>query len=480
MTILYSDADIVAVDKPAGVAAHASVGWTGPTVLGGLAAAGFRITTSGVHERQGIVHRLDVGTSGVMVVAISERAYTVLKRAFKQRTVDKRYHALVQGHPDPSSGTIDAPIGRHRSNDWKFAVTEGGRHSITHYDTVEAFVAASLLDVHLETGRTYQIRVHFAALHHPCCGDLTYGADPTLAKKLGLERQWLHARSLAFAHPADGRRIEHHQPLPGRPAACARRAAPSRLVGPPARGAPRPPPVGSVLFGAGAYVWWGLCPGFFPLLLPAGSLRCSAHRIVWSAVCLVVVLVLARRLGDLRRLSGRTWLLLLAASALISVNWGIYIWAATNGHVVDAALGYFINPLVTVALGVLLFRERVGRWQMIALVLAVVAVVILTAEVGAPPYVAVGLAVTFAFYGVVKKVVVADPRVSVAVETLLALPLAGGYLIVLAVLGPRALHRLRDRSLGAPDVGGPGDGHTSPAVRRCRAAAPAHHDGPAG
>ncbi|HEY6573894.1 MAG TPA: pseudouridine synthase, partial [Mycobacterium sp.] len=133
MTILYSDADIVAVDKPAGVAAHASVGWTGPTVLGGLAAAGFRITTSGVPERKGIVSRLDVGTSGVMVVAISERAYTVLKRAFKERTVDKRYHALVQGHPDPSSGTIDAPIGRHPGNDWKFAVTQQGRHSVTHY-----------------------------------------------------------------------------------------------------------------------------------------------------------------------------------------------------------------------------------------------------------------------------------------------------------------------------------------------------------
>jgi 23S rRNA pseudouridine1911/1915/1917 synthase len=214
MTILYADDDIVAVDKPAGVAAHASVGWTGPTVLGGLAAAGFRITTSGVHERQGIVHRLDVGTSGVMVVAISERAYTLLKRAFKERTVDKRYHALVQGHPDPSSGTIDAPIGRHHSNDWKFAVREGGRASVTHYDTVEAFVAASLLDVHLETGRTHQIRVHFSALHHPCCGDLTYGADPTLAKKLGLERQWLHARSLAFTHPGDGRRIEITSPYP--------------------------------------------------------------------------------------------------------------------------------------------------------------------------------------------------------------------------------------------------------------------------
>ncbi|MEU0496334.1 RluA family pseudouridine synthase [Mycobacterium sp. NPDC006124] len=214
MDILYADDDIVAVDKPAGVAAHASVGWTGPTVLGGLAAAGFRITTSGVPERKGIVQRLDVGTSGVMVVAISEHAYTVLKRAFKERTVEKRYSALVQGHPDPSSGTIDAPIGRHRSNDWKFAVSEGGRPSVTHYDTVEAFAAASLLDVHLETGRTHQIRVHFSALHHPCCGDLTYGADPTLAKRLGLERQWLHARQLAFSHPADGRRVEITSPYP--------------------------------------------------------------------------------------------------------------------------------------------------------------------------------------------------------------------------------------------------------------------------
>ncbi|AMO61652.1 ribosomal large subunit pseudouridine synthase D [Mycolicibacterium phlei] len=214
MGILYSDEDIVAVDKPPGVAAHATVGWHGPTVLGGLAAAGFRISTSGIHERQGIVHRLDVGTSGVMVVALSERAYTALKRAFKQRTVEKRYHALVQGHPDPTSGTIDAPIGRHRGHDWKFAVTENGRHSVTHYDTIEAHRAASLLDIELETGRTHQIRVHFAALHHPCCGDLTYGADPTLAKKLGLQRQWLHARSLAFAHPADGRRMEITSPYP--------------------------------------------------------------------------------------------------------------------------------------------------------------------------------------------------------------------------------------------------------------------------
>ncbi|MCP2195888.1 23S rRNA pseudouridine1911/1915/1917 synthase [Williamsia deligens] len=214
MGVIYADSDIVVVDKPVGVAAHASVGWTGPTVIGGLEAAGYRISTSGAHERQGIVHRLDVGTSGVMVVAVSERAYTLLKRAFRERTVDKRYHALVQGRLDPPSGTIDAPIGRHPGSEWRFAVTTAGKPSVTHYDTLEMFASASMLDVHLETGRTHQIRVHFSALHHPCCGDLTYGADPTLAARLGLERQWLHARALSFAHPADGRTVEFTSPYP--------------------------------------------------------------------------------------------------------------------------------------------------------------------------------------------------------------------------------------------------------------------------
>jgi len=190
-----------------------------------------------------------------------------------------------------------------------------------------------------------------------------------------------------------------------------------------------------VLFGVGAFAWWGLCPGFFPLLLPAGSIEVLAHRIVWSALSLVIVLLVARRLGDLRTLGARTWWQLAAASLLISINWGIYIYAATHGHVVDAALGYFINPLVTVAVGVLVFRERIGRWQLAALALAVVAVVVLTIEVGEPPYLAVGLALSFALDGVVKKVVNADPRVSVAVETLIALPLALAYLGTLQVLG---------------------------------------------
>jgi 23S rRNA pseudouridine1911/1915/1917 synthase len=214
LAILHEDDDLVVVDKPVGVAAHPSPGWTGPTVLGGLAALGVRVSTSGAAERQGIVHRLDVGTTGVMVVAKSEHAYSVLKRAFKERTVDKRYHALVQGHPDPTSGTVDAPIDRHPKHDWKWAVVAGGKPSVTHYDTVEAFRAASLLDVRLETGRTHQIRVHMAAVRHPCVGDLTYGADPVLARRLGLTRQWLHARELAFAHPADGRRVTFASPYP--------------------------------------------------------------------------------------------------------------------------------------------------------------------------------------------------------------------------------------------------------------------------
>ena len=214
MQILYDDDDIVVISKPVGVAVHPSPGWTGPTVVGGLAAAGLTIATSGAAERQGVVHRLDAGTTGVMVVSKSEHAYTVLKRAFKERTVDKGYHAIVQGHPDPMRGTIDAPIDRHPRHDYKFAVVQGGRPSVTHYEVVEAFRAASLTHIKLETGRTHQIRVHFSALKHPCVGDLTYGADPVLARKLGLTRQWLHARTLGFAHPADGRWVEFEAEYP--------------------------------------------------------------------------------------------------------------------------------------------------------------------------------------------------------------------------------------------------------------------------
>ena len=208
LRVVYEDADILVVDKPRGVAAHPTPGWTGPTVLQGLLAAGHTLATSGAAERQGIVHRLDANTSGLMVLAKSEPAYSALKQAFRDREVDKRYHALVQGHPDPLRGTVDAPLGRHPSGDGRFAVVAGGWPSVTHYDTIEAFRAASLVEVILETGRTHQIRVHMTAIRHPCVGDRLYGADPVLAARLGLTRQWLHAVRLGFAHPADGRRVE--------------------------------------------------------------------------------------------------------------------------------------------------------------------------------------------------------------------------------------------------------------------------------
>ncbi|WP_375003142.1 RluA family pseudouridine synthase [Aeromicrobium sp. CTD01-1L150] len=214
MRIVFQDDDIVVVDKPVGVAAHPSVGWQGPTVVGHLAGAGVRISTSGAPERQGIVQRLDVGTSGLMMLAKSERAYSVLKQAFRDRAVDKTYHTLVQGHPDPHTGTIDAPIARHPKHDFKFTVRADGRHSITHYDTLEAHRYASLLTVKLETGRTHQIRVHMSALHHPCVGDLQYGADPTLAARVGLERQWLHATRLGFEHPGTGEWVEFASDYP--------------------------------------------------------------------------------------------------------------------------------------------------------------------------------------------------------------------------------------------------------------------------
>ncbi|REE99703.1 RluA family pseudouridine synthase [Thermomonospora umbrina] len=214
MSILYEDDDVIVVNKPIGVAAHPTTGWTGPTVVGGLLGAGHTVATSGAAERQGIVHRLDANTTGAMVVAKSETAYSRLKRAFKERRVDKRYHALVQGHPDPFRGTVDAPIDRHPSGNGRFAVVAGGRPSVTHYDTLEAFRAASLLEIDLETGRTHQIRVHMSAIRHPCVGDLLYGADPTLAARLGVRRQWLHAVRLGFEHPTLGDWVEFEAPYP--------------------------------------------------------------------------------------------------------------------------------------------------------------------------------------------------------------------------------------------------------------------------
>jgi 23S rRNA pseudouridine1911/1915/1917 synthase len=214
LTIVYDDQDIVVIDKPIGCAAHPSPGWTGPTVVGALMAAGYTISTSGPAERQGIVHRLDVGTSGLMIVAKSDKAFHVLKDAFRNRTVDKIYHAMVQGHMDPTTGTIDAPIDRHPKEDHRFAVVATGKESITHYEVIEFYRGVSMVKIELETGRTHQIRVHFSALHHPLVGDTTYGADPVLAKSLQMSRPWLHAAELRFAHPVTGEALNFHAPYP--------------------------------------------------------------------------------------------------------------------------------------------------------------------------------------------------------------------------------------------------------------------------
>ena len=214
LTVVYQDQDIVVVDKPAGVAAHPSVGWDGPSVGGALLALGIEMSTSGVAERQGIVSRLDVGTSGLMVLTKTEIAYSRMKQAFRDRVVDKTYHSLVQGHPDPSAGTIDAPIGRHLKHEYKFAVTQDGKPSVTHYKTLEAFAAASLMEIELETGRTHQIRVHFSAFKHPIVGDSLYGCDAKLALRLAMDRQWLHAMKLGFIHPTKGEYVSFESTYP--------------------------------------------------------------------------------------------------------------------------------------------------------------------------------------------------------------------------------------------------------------------------
>jgi 23S rRNA pseudouridine1911/1915/1917 synthase len=205
--IIFQDDHIVVIDKPAGVASHPSVGWVGPTVPGALLSLGIQLSTSGATERQGIVQRLDVGTSGLMTLAKSELAYSRLKQAFRDRAVHKTYHALVQGHLDPTAGTFDAPIARHPKSEFKFHVAEGGKDSVTHYETLEMLRSGSLVEVILETGRTHQIRVHFSAFRHPLVGDTMYGADPTLAAKLHLDRQWLHAVKLSFEHPITGEQV---------------------------------------------------------------------------------------------------------------------------------------------------------------------------------------------------------------------------------------------------------------------------------
>lgn len=214
LEIVFQDSDLIVISKPAGVVSHPSLGFEGPSVPGALLARGIQLSTSGAQERQGIVQRLDVGTSGLMVLAKSERAYSVLKQAFRDRAVKKTYHALAQGHPEPANGTIDTPIARSQRHDYKFTISEDGKPAVTHYKTIELFPTAALMEIGLETGRTHQIRVHFSHFRHPLVGDPLYGADPKLAASLSLDRQWLHAKKLAFAHPISGEWVEFESQYP--------------------------------------------------------------------------------------------------------------------------------------------------------------------------------------------------------------------------------------------------------------------------
>lgn len=216
--VLYEDSDLLFIDKPSEMAVHSSPGWNGPTVINNLYSNNKNIILSsitensfGSHEQKGIVHRLDVGTSGVMVIAKTGYAYSILKKAFRLRNVKKIYHALVQGIPDPLTGIINNPIARKPGNDWRFTVVpKGGREAITKYEVIEVFGpiklmgSASLVKIKLKTGRTHQIRVHFSSFNHPCLGDKVYGANPRFAKQFKLNRQWLHSRSIGLIHPRHG------------------------------------------------------------------------------------------------------------------------------------------------------------------------------------------------------------------------------------------------------------------------------------
>jgi chloramphenicol-sensitive protein RarD len=185
-----------------------------------------------------------------------------------------------------------------------------------------------------------------------------------------------------------------------------------------------------LLLGVTAYAIWGLFPLYWPLLEPAGAVEILAHRIVWSVVTMaVLVLVLGRR-ATVRRIVAdhRVRRLLALAAGLITVNWAVYIWGVNNGHVVETALGYFINPLVTVLMGVFILGERLRRWQWVAMGVAALAVVVLTVDYGRLPWVAVVLALTFGSYGLCKKQAGAPAIESIAYETLLIAPLALAYL----------------------------------------------------
>ena len=211
LDVVYEDADLIAVNKAPFLLVHPVAPHHRATLAHGLT---HHFLAQGLHTRVRPVHRLDRDTSGLMLVAKSAFVQQILDRQLRDREMRREYLALVAGVVEAEEGTVDAPIDRHPSGDGRFAVVAGGKPSVTHYDTVEAFRAATLLDIDLETGRTHQIRVHMSAIRHPCAGDMAYGADPTLAERLGLRRQWLHAVRLGFEHPTRGDWVQFESPYP--------------------------------------------------------------------------------------------------------------------------------------------------------------------------------------------------------------------------------------------------------------------------
>lgn len=211
LAIVYQDGDIIVVDKPAGLTVHPAPGHPSGTLVNALLAACPDLRGIAGTLRPGIVHRLDKDTSGLIVVAKSDRAMRSLQKQLKEREVHKTYLALVQGVPQPHEGTIEAPIGRNPRNRKKMAVVAGGRESVTRYRVREVLAGGgyALLEVEPVTGRTHQIRVHMAALGHPVVGDATYGRRSDV-----VARQFLHAWRLAFAMPLGGRTVEFEAPLP--------------------------------------------------------------------------------------------------------------------------------------------------------------------------------------------------------------------------------------------------------------------------
>ena len=212
--VRWADEHLAIVAKPAGLVVHPGAGVADGTLVDALRAQGLALADTGDPQRPGIVHRLDRGTSGLLLVASSAAAVAPLQAAIAARTVTRRYVALVDGVPSPARATIDAPLARERQRRTRMGVDPSGRRAVTHYDVVEAFTGAALLDVRLETGRTHQIRAHLAAIGHPVCGDAAYGAARGRAERLGLDRPALHAARLTLAHPVSGASVDVSEPLP--------------------------------------------------------------------------------------------------------------------------------------------------------------------------------------------------------------------------------------------------------------------------